>query len=282
MINDPQPEQPDEAGASLEGVPLSEVDSPAGADEKQASPAEISDAPSSEQPYAKDEPSPPAPASEPCPSCGADVAADALVCAKCGWDFARNEKITTQTGEVHVEKPEEQLERAALSRPGKLDWRTPLIVGVIALFLAAILAGGQSWGIAQSGKIGAWIVAFFNVLINGLIRTGLGLAALLFVARVLEAPFGKIGLAAARMALAVGLFYLAVVAAHGLHIHPGVAWVIGAGLGSAMYYVVIMWMFSLERDAALMVGGAHFILWLATKVALQLELALHASVGPSG
>lgn len=215
---------------------------------------------------------------EPCPKCGAPTPEAALVCVKCGWDFARNEPTRTRASEIEVdESAAPAKERAAISQSSKLGWKPLLIAGGVAFAVAAILAGGQAAAAAQSDSAVRWIVGFFDVLINGLIRTGLGLAALLFVARVLEAPFGKIGLAAARMTLAVGLFYLAFYAAHALGLATWVEWILGAGAGAAAYYLVIMWVFALERDAVLLVGGAHFILWLAAKTAVWLDLAVHAN-----
>jgi len=170
-------------------------------------------------------------------------------------------------------------EAAAISPPGRLGWKPWTTAGAAALLLAGVVEGAQAWGQAPSGKLVAFLLALASVAVNGLIRTGLGVAAVYIVARVLEAPVGRAGLAAARMLLAVGLFYLAHALVSALGLHPAAAYALGAAAGAAVYYIVVMWSFRLEREGLLLLGAAHFLLWLATKIAVTLELAVRTTLG---
>ncbi|RMD61304.1 MAG: hypothetical protein D6824_08235 [Planctomycetota bacterium] len=170
-------------------------------------------------------------------------------------------------------------EAAAISPPSRLGWKPLTAAGAAALFAAGAVAGAEAWGQASSGRLVAFLLALASVVVNGLIRMGLGVAAVYIVARVLEAPVGQAGLAAARMLLAVGLFYLAHAIVSTLGLHPVAAYALGAAAGAAVYYIVVMWSFRLEREGLLLLGAAHFLLWLATKVAVTLELAVRATLG---
>ena len=200
-----------------------------------------------------------------CPNCNTPMPdPDAVVCMNCGWDLVANRPAAAPGARrvraaetVDDDADESGAERAAIALPDKFGWRLPLAIGAAAVVAAATLAGVQA-------PAGEWLRPVVRVLLYAPIHVGLGFVALTITARVLGQRLGDAASAACRMALAVGLFYLCYhVGQQFVTLHPAAQWIIGAGAGAALYFLVLWTLYKLTRDGALMVAATHFVLWLA-------------------
>ncbi len=147
---------------------------------------------------------------EPCPSCGVELDADAVVCIECGYDMRQARHLTPETGHDVVEEPKEVPALVSEGRGGAKVW---LIVGG-ALVVGAMVGAGVGASQAEAG-FGA-ITA--RVLLTGylaVLHGATGLGALFIVARAMGMTFSDskhhahgVDLGAARMLVGVGLFLL--------------------------------------------------------------------------
>ncbi|TVQ33483.1 MAG: hypothetical protein EA376_02280 [Phycisphaeraceae bacterium] len=192
-----------------------------------------------------------------CPRCHARMPSpDAVVCFECGFDQASNKDVRTKVGVEEVDAPGEV---KVFCKADRIGWKAPLIAGGVALVGAAVLA-------AINAQEGAALRDVVRVLLYGPIQTGLGFVAVVATARLLEERIGRMDYAAARMALAVGLFYLCFQLGQSVDAHGMVRFLIGAGLGAGLYFAVLWVLFSLTRTAATMLACSHFVMWLLFKL----------------
>jgi len=196
-----------------------------------------------------------------CPNCGVEMpGAEAIVCTQCGFDLEANAVRRVEVGETEDE-PEQEPDDFCPA--GWLGWMTPTIAGAVAIAAAAIIAAINAP--ERSFLAGLHALAF------GPIYAGLGLAAAVVTARLLEQRFGRVDLAAARMLLAVGLFQLSFHVGQALDIHNTLEFLIGAGVGFGLYALVVWVGFAVNQGAALILFALHLLFWIALEAVLYLD-----------
>ncbi|RMH27813.1 MAG: hypothetical protein D6693_04705 [Planctomycetota bacterium] len=204
-----------------------------------------------------------------CPNCGAGMPdPEALVCMRCGFDQKQNRIIKTKVGVDEVADPAQ----AQFVRPGRLGFRAPLIAGAVLAVSAATLSG-----VHADARPVLHAVA---TLLFAPVYAGIGVAAVMLTAALMEDRFGRLELAAARMLLAVGLADAAWHAGQTMELHAALRFLIGAGAGAGLYFLAVWWLFRLNRAVAALVGVTHLSLWLIFRGLLALE-ALLASPAPA-
>lgn len=215
-----------------------------GESEAQATPGET--ARSDDATYGLDEAS-----DDRCPKCGRPMPhPDAVVCMHCGYDQLQNKVIKTKVGSVEVE---ENAGPKEFVRTGKLGWQTPAILGGAMIIAAAVLSGMH----APYKPISHGIATFLFAPVFA----GIGVAAVWVTALLMEERFGRLEHAAGRMLLAVATVELAWHIAWNLELANPLRFLIGAGIGVGLYFLIVWWMFSLTRTVALMASLIHLTLW---------------------
>lgn len=186
-----------------------------------------------------------------CPKCGKPMPhPDAVVCMHCGYDQVQNKIIKTKVGSVEVDEDTGPKE---FVRPGKLGWQTPAILGGAMIIAAAVLSGMH----APHKPISHGIATFLFAPVFA----GIGVAAVWLTALLMEERFGRFEHAAGRMLLAVATVELSWHIAWNLELANALRFLIGAGIGVGLYFLLVWWMFSLTRTVALMTSLLHLTLW---------------------
>lgn len=186
-----------------------------------------------------------------CPKCGTPMPnPDAVVCMKCGYDQVQNKVISTKVGTVEVVA---DAGPTMFVKPGRLGWKAPAIIGGVLIIVAAVLSGMH----APHRPISHGVATFLFAPVF----TGIGVAAVLLTALLMEEPFGRLEHAAGRMLMAVGLVELSWHIAWNLELANPLRFLIGASIGVGAYFLVVWWTFSLTRTVALMVSVIHLTLW---------------------
>lgn len=227
-----------------------------------------------------------------CPNCGSRLpSADALVCVACGYDQKSNRVLKTQVGDsppppklkgakavlastLDDEAGEKPAEKPELARAGTIGWRIPTIVGAAAIVSAATLAGVNAEG-------GRWGVAVLRTLLYAPIWVGLGVIAALATARMQERRVGDVAAVAGRMTLAVGACALLFNVAQSVELAQWMRFLLGALLGVGVYFLLLLVVFSLRPEEALMLALAHALLWLMFRGLVIAITVLEASRGAS-
>jgi len=201
-----------------------------------------------------------------CPNCGAPMPdAEAVLCLHCGFDQKQNRVIKTKVGVEEVADPAD----AEFVRPGRLGFRAPFFAGAILVLLAAILSGVH----ADTRPILHAVATFLFAPVYA----GIGVAAVMITAVLMEDRFGRLELAAARMFLAVGIADAAWHAGQTIDAHSAVRFLAGGVLGAGLYFAVVWWFFRLNRTVASLVAILHVSLWLIFRGLLTLEALLASS-----
>lgn len=146
----------------------------------------------------------------------------------------------------------------AFVKPGLGDERVWVIAGVV-LMIAAVIAV-----LVNAPANSAWRALL--VAAQCLVHAATGVAAIGATASIVQAPLGKVDLAAARMFAIVGLFQLV----FNLNLH-----LMGSKLDeivvAASAYVLALWLlFRRPVDQTMVIAGFHFLGWLAVFVIGQL------------
>ncbi len=125
----------------------------------------------------------------PCPSCGIQSKADAVVCTNCGFNRATQKAVKTK-----VEKPLVIKDPKARRSGGGIDF--PSVVVIVAGL--AMLAGGIGVALGQSGTEGATELGIAGILL-GVVITHLGAVVtaamndgLIWALVLLLVPFGAV------------------------------------------------------------------------------------------
>lgn len=175
---------------------------------------------------------------------------NAVVCFHCGFDQKQNRVIKTKVGTEEVSAPTE----AVFVQPGRFGWKAPAIIGAALIVVAAVLSGMH----ADQRAIGH----AFATLLFAPVYAGVGVAAVMLAAILMEQKFGRLEIAAGRMVLAVALVDVSWHAAHNLDMPNALQFLLGAGVGAGLYYLAIWWFFRLNRTVAGLLTLLHAALWL--------------------
>lgn len=204
-----------------------------------------------------------------CPKCGEKMPnPEAVVCLNCGFDQMRNTVIKTKVGAVEVDEDAGPRE---FVRAGRLGWKAPAIAGAVMLIAAAVLSGMH----AEHRPIGHGVAT----LLFAPVFTGIGVAAVWLTAILMEERFGRLEHAAGRMLLAVAAVELPWHIAWNLELANPLRFLLGAGVGAGLYYLIVWWMFSLTRTVALMVSLLHLALWAMFMGLLRMNAWLAVAPG---
>lgn len=209
-----------------------------------------------------------------CPNCNAPMPyPDAVVCLKCGFDQTQNKIIKPKVGADEVEpKSDEPAGAKDFVRPGRLGWKAPLGIGFALIIAAAVLSGVH----APSRSI----LHAIATLLYAPIYAGIGVAAVMTTAVLMEDRMGKLELAVGRMTLAVGLAILSWHIAFGLGLGNPLPFLLGASVGGGLYFLTVWWTFSLNRTVATLLSLLHLSLWIVFLGLLKLS-ALLATTPPA-
>lgn len=209
-----------------------------------------------------------------CPNCGKPMPyAEAIVCLECGFDQVQNKIIRPKIGADEIEseskgkdKNKESADSDEFVQPGRLGWKAPLIVGGVLIIIASVLSGMN----ASSRPILHAIATFLYAPVYA----GIGVAAVMTTAILMEQRFGKLEFAVGRMMLAVGLAELSWHIAWSLGLANPLPSLIGLGAGSGLYFLIVWWTFSLNRTVATLLSLLHLSLWVIFLGLLKLSAAL--------
>lgn len=200
----------------------------------------------------------------PCPKCNADMAHDAVVCLKCGYDMAAGRVRETAVG-----KPVEVAAAPAanandFSKPGKLDALALVIIGALLLAGAMFFAG---WYAPPNASAGVRAARVGLTVLEAAIHTGTGLIACVAAAVLSRMQVGRVDLAAARVFVCFAAFLLIT----RFHYDPApdantivkggiafVQWVTAMGI----YWLLAMTLFWKKPSETGLLGGIHLLLYL--------------------
>jgi hypothetical protein len=237
-----------------------------------------SPAPAAPAPATKPVPPPPAPprpepekvpsllelAEDECPKCGTVLSPSAVFCIKCGYDMRTNEVRTPRLGVEHVEeKPAVPEHEKVFSAEGRGNLNVLLGVGAALTVGAMVVAGLKS-------PPGFFTVAASVVLslYETVLHTGTGLVAVLIAARLADLRPGRLDLAVARIFVAFASFQLLHQVTFGEYQILVTILMYAAAL--AAYWGLVMLLFRKPRMVAVTVMVAHFLLWIAVTMGIEL------------
>ena len=136
-----------------------------------------------------------------CPNCNAPLAADAVVCMKCGYDQKQGRVVKPEVGVVEVEDKKAVPEYVTIGRGSP----RPLAIAGGVLLVAAMITAAVYSPVKSVPVIAAIIGLIF---FQAALYTGSGVVAVWAAARLAGQRFTHIDLVAARMFVAVALFQL--------------------------------------------------------------------------
>jgi len=206
---------------------------------------------------------------EHCPNCGAVLGPVDVVCVKCGYDLIKNEQRRVEKKVEEVSEGEGEEGREPFVTPGRGSAKLWVIVATIVTIAAMIFAG---WGTPPGKGAGVVIAAILLVVYRVLAHTGTGLVAVGIAARINEQRFGgedALSLAAARVFVAIAVFELITAALPPLIGTAGKY--LGAPLGAAAYWAIVMVLFKKDRTVALVITLAQVILWVVVQLGMELS-----------
>lgn len=210
-------------------------------------------------------------AEDKCPKCGTVLSHDAVFCIKCGYDMRTNETRTPTLGVEHVfEKPKE--EEPVFAAPGRGSIKMLLAIGGAITLGAMVIAG-----LNAPPRFLPVVANVLLCLYETALHTGTGVVAVLIAARVAELKLGSLELAAARVFVAFSAFQLL----HSINFgqYQLLVTLLMYPIALATYWALIMLLFRKPRMVALHVLIAHFVLWVA--VQLGMELTAYARSVPA-
>lgn len=141
------------------------------------------------------------PKEDACPNCSAPLAADAVVCMKCGYDQKQGRVVKPEVGVVEVEEKKPVPEYVTTGR----GTARPLAIAGGILLIAAMVTAAVYSPVKSFPVIAALIGLLF---FQATLYTGSGVVAVWAAARLAGQRFTHIDLVAARMFVAVALFQL--------------------------------------------------------------------------
>jgi hypothetical protein len=186
------------------------------------------------------------------------------MCVNCGYDLKENLVHEPEVGEA-VAAPAEKDSAKDFVLPGRGSAQVLATCGVFLTLAALIAAGiaGRQWGAMVI--IGSVALVLYNIAVH----TCTGVVAVIVAARLSEERFSRFEIVAARMFVAVSLFYAA--SSVRLPISPeflarGLPWV--AAL--AVYFLLILFLFKKDRFGASLIALAHFMMWVILQLGTHL------------
>jgi hypothetical protein len=209
-----------------------------------------------------------------CPACKEPLPdKNATLCLACGFDLKANKRRRTKVGVEEVEEGP-----GDFSEAGVIPWQATLGAGLLAIVVAAVIAYTEN----DAESVRAALLASLRVIVHGLVHVGLGVVAAIVAALFLQQKFGKVEYAVGRMTLGVGLFFLSMGVGTLLGGGPTAELIIGAGLGIALYYIVVWQMFSTTHQVVGIIAGLQFLFWLLLKVYAYLDAVGATSAAANG
>jgi len=203
-----------------------------------------------------------------CPNCGAKLEPEAVVCMACGYDLKANRMLKPEMGVDVVAPPPEKPE---FVKPGG----KPMIIAVIA---GCVAIGAMAAAAANAPKpgFGVGLAVVLLVLYRTVLHTGTGLAGLWCATKFVNERFTRVDLAAARMCLAVAIFWL-VVSLH-IPIDRTLENLIKWPAAAVIYWVAIFALFRRSRQESLIIALFHFGAAMFVELGVQLAAWLDAAV----
>jgi len=212
---------------------------------------------------------PPAPlpldlADDDCPRCHKPLAHDAVICIHCGYDLKANVIRAAEIGQVVAPLPAISGEKEFVT-PGRGSAQVVATCGVFITLAALIISGinAREWG--------AWVVlgTVAMTLYNILLHSCTGVVAVIVASKLSEEKFTRLELAAARMFLAIAIFYA--VSSFRLPIPIAfVAMILVWGSAIATYFLVVWFLFKKDRFGAALIALAHFLMWMTLEMGAHL------------
>ncbi len=217
---------------------------------------------------------------DPCPGCGKQIKAEALVCVHCGYDFRKGAKVATATGIEHVA---EAAGKGASGRLGADDARedlivpgrgSPKVVGIgaaVLLAAACVLAGFTAGATATPANIAARVA---STAVDGVLHSLTGLIALSAAAFYFGMRLGRVELGGARIAAAWCMFLLVA----RLPIPAGSVSVGAAWLAGMLAYFLVLWGLMARHPKVVgTIAVTHFGLFAMFQVLVAVLAALQAA-----
>jgi hypothetical protein len=195
-------------------------------------------------------------ADDDCPRCHKPLAHDAVMCVNCGYDLKANVVRQPEHGEVIVPVAKAGGPKEFVT-PGRGSAQVLAACGVFIALSALIIAGinAREWG--------TWIVlgTVALTLYSIILHTCTGVVAVIIAAKLCEEKLGNLEIAAARMFVAVGLFYAT------SRLHLPITWAFLAGLlvwaaALGIYYLVLWFLFKKDRFGTGLIALSHFAIWM--------------------
>lgn len=228
------------------------------------------------------EPTPLELADEDCPRCHAPLAHEAVMCVKCGYDLKANVIREPEIGPA-VAAPASSADGASPVREFVVPGRgTPQVLATCGVFItlsALIIAGiaARQWGVwVILGSIALTLYSIF-------LHTCTGVVAVIAAARLTEEKFSRLELAAARMFLAISLFYAT--ARLQLPLPPVLSGILVWAGAIGLYFLAVWFLFKKDRYGTALIALAHFLMWLLLEVGTGLAAWVAAGrtpVAPAG
>ncbi|MFN0012858.1 MAG: hypothetical protein ACKVS8_14585 [Phycisphaerales bacterium] len=217
---------------------------------------------------------------DPCPGCGKEIKAEALVCVHCGYDFRKGAKVATAMGVEHVAEPagrgasgQASIDdaREDLITPGR---GSPKVVGIGAAVLlagACVAAGFTGGATATRGNIAARVA---STAVDGVLHSLTGLIALSAAAFYFGMRLGRVELGGARIAAAWCVFLLV----SRLPIPAGSVSLGAAWLAGMLAYFLVLWALMARHPRVVgTIAATHFGLFGLFQVLVALLAALQAA-----
>ncbi len=200
---------------------------------------------------------------EDCPRCHKPLAHEAVMCVNCGYDLKANV----------VREPEIGVASPVAAPAGVREFVTPgrgsaQVLATCAVFMsiAAMIVAG-----VNAGQWGAWVVlgTVGLTLYNIALHTCTGVVAVIVAAKLSEERFSRLELAAARMFLAVSLFYT--ISALQIPIPVVVlARLLSWGGAIGVYFLAVWLLFKKDRFGATLIALSHFAMWVLLEMGIHL------------
>ena len=188
------------------------------------------------------------------------------MCVNCGYDLKANVVREAELGEaVAPPEPPASLGAKEFVTVGRGSAQVLATCGVFITLAALIIAGvnARQWG--------AWVVlgSVALVLYNIALHTCTGVLAVVVASKLSEERFTRLELSAARMFVAVSLFYAVRHSALPIPVHFLATFLIWSG--AILVYVGAVWFFfRKDRYAVALIAIAHFMMWLMLQLGGQL------------
>lgn len=191
------------------------------------------------------------------------MAADAVVCTKCGLDLKAGEMRRPEVGVDEIEETPAVPEFVTL---GRGEPKLLLIVGGVLTVVAMVAAGINTPGDKTFLKASVGVLTGFMTILH----TGTGVAAVALAAVLAQEKLSHLGLAAARMFVAFALFQ-AVRLEHLPEVNMKVGGVLLLLFASAMYFVTVLVLFKKHYVQGGTIAVLHLCMWGVLELGIMLS-----------